>query len=191
MARPRRYAPGGHVYHVLNRAVHRRILFDTAGDYSYFQELMRRANARVPMRLVGYCLMPTHWHLVLWPEENGAVSAYVHWLAGTHACHFNYRHRLTGHVYQGRFKHVGVSDARHLLTLLGYVEANPIRAGLVTRAEDWMWSSVGGARLRELCDAPISRPANWLDLLAASPGDPYVAGFPTEPARNRVLRDEV
>lgn len=131
---------------------------------------MRRAAARVPMRLLAYCLMPNHWHLVLWPLRDHAVSAYIQWLAGTHACYFNAQHGLSGHVYQGRFRDVSVGDERHLLMLLRYVEANPVRAGLVTRAEDWMWSSVGQHCLSELASSPVSRPANWLDLLAAVPG---------------------
>ncbi|HEX6212627.1 MAG TPA: transposase [Methylomirabilota bacterium] len=172
MTRPRRYTFGGHVYHVLNRGIHRQTLFARADDYLYFQELMLRAAVRVPMRIVAYCLMPNHWHLVLWPELDGAISAYIQWLAGTHACYFNTRHSLTGHVYQGRFKAVSVGDERHLLTLLRYVEANPVRAGLVQRAEDWMWSSVGEARLSALTDRLVTRPANWLDILAGSAPEP-------------------
>lgn len=172
--------------HVLNRAIHRRILFADPGEYFHFQSLMRRAAARVPMRLLAYCLMPTHWHLVLWPREDGEVSAYVHWLAGTHAWYFNASRKLTGHVYQGRFRLVGVSDERHLLTLLAYVEANPVRARLVARAEDWMWSSVGGARLPDLVESPVARPENWLEFLASGGGDPCVAGF--DPVSTRVSR---
>lgn len=170
MTRPRRVTLGEHVYHVLNRGIHRQTLFATADDYSHFQALMRRAAARTPMRVLAYCLMPNHWHLVLWPWHDNAVSAYIQWLACTHACYFNRQHGLTGHVYQGRFRDVGVRDERHLLTLLRYVEANPVRAGLVARAEDWRWSSVGGARLPDLAGSPVTRPTNWLDILAADQG---------------------
>lgn len=125
------------------------------------------------MRVIAYCLMPNHWHLVLWPDQDDAVSAYIHWLTGAHACYFNARHGLTGHVYQGRFRDVRVRDERHLLTLLSYVEANPIRAGLVERAELWHWSSVGPSRLSSLHPGPVPRPENWLELLRAGPGPPY------------------
>jgi putative transposase len=118
------------------------------------------------MRIVAYCLMPNHWHLVLWPNEDAAVSAYIHWLTGTHACHFNARHALTGHVYQGRFKAVRVLEERHLLTLLRYVESNPVSAGLVERAEQWHWSSVGPLRLTSLHPGPVPRPSNWSEMLA-------------------------
>ena len=128
---------------------------------------MSRAARRVPMRLLAYVLMPNHWHLVLWPETDDAVSAYVKWLAGTHACHFNRRYVYSGAVYQGRFRSVAIYDSLQLLRVLRYVEANPVRAGLVARGEQWRWSSVSRqASDVVLTPSPLPRPAGWLELLA-------------------------
>jgi putative transposase len=171
MARSRREASGGHVYHVFNRGVRRQTLFDGSEEYADFLKLMMLAREHVAMRLLGYCLMPNHWHLVLWPEEDGAISAYIKWLAGTHACYFNGRHGLTGHVYQGRFRSVVVKDDRHLLTLLAYVESNPVRAGLVKRAEHWAWSSATPTSVLPINPSPCPRPDTWLELLAATPAE--------------------
>jgi putative transposase len=118
------------------------------------------------MRVIGYVLMPNHWHLVLWPEDDGAVSAYVKWLAGTHACHFNRCYRHTGAVYQSRFRSVPVYDPIQLLRVLRYVEANPIRAGLVARADSWHWSSAYPLSEVRLTPSPVPRPPRWPDLLA-------------------------
>jgi putative transposase len=166
MARTRREVSGGHFYHVLNRGVRRSTLFATDEDYEEFQHLMARAAERVPMRLMAYTLMPNHWHLVLWPEHDGAISAYIKWLAGTHACNFNARHKHVGAVYQRRFTSVPVRDDVHLLTVLRYVEANPVRAALVSRAEWWRWSSVTWPAIPRLTPSPVRRPPQWLDLLA-------------------------
>lgn len=166
MARPRREVSGGQVYHALNRGVRRSLLFKTPCDYEGFKCLMDAAATRVPMRVLAYTLMPNHWHLVLWPEQDGAISAYLKWLAGTHACHFNLRYRHSGAVYQGRFRSVPVYDAVQLLRVLRYVESNPVRAGLVSRAELWRWSSASPSSDVVLTPSPVPRPPNWHDLLA-------------------------
>ena len=127
---------------------------------------MRAAADRVPMRVLAYVLMPNHWHLVLWPEHDGAISAYIKWLAGTHACHFNGRYRYSGAVYQSRFRSVPTHSEVELLRVLRYVEANPVRAGLVPRAERWEWSSVAPSPVMALAPSPVPRPPQWLELLA-------------------------
>lgn len=159
----------GRVYHLVNRGVRRQCLFAIDEDYQYFQRLIGTAQTRVPLRLLAYCLMPNHWHLVVWPEADSAVSAYMRWLTWSHACHFNAQHDFSGHVYQGRFKSRVVRDERHLLTLLRYVEANPVRASLVERSEVWRWSSLHPCPGLAVTESPVPRPARWLDMLAEQP----------------------
>ena len=147
---------------------------------------MGAAAERVPMRIVAYALMPNHWHLVLWPETDGAISAYIKWLAGTHACNFNAVYQHSGAVYQGRFRSVPVYDSMQLLHLLRYVEANPVRAGLVSRAEQWQWSSVNSSPNISITSSPVCRPPGWLELLADPTRDllEAVIGASVERARN-------
>jgi putative transposase len=135
---------GGYVYHVLNRAVGRRTLFRKDGDYAAFEAILRQAPDFQPMRLLGYCLMPNHWHLVVWPKSDGDLSAYMRWVTVTHTqrYHAHYHTAGTGPLYQGRFKAFPVQEDEHLWTVLRYVERNPLRAGLVTTAEAWRWSSL-------------------------------------------------
>jgi len=141
-------------------------LFKDSADYRAFQWLMGVATERVPMRILAYALMPNHWHLVLWPERDGAISAYIKWLAATHACNFNAVYGHTGAVYQSRFRSVPVYDALQILRVIRYVEANPVRAGLVTRAEQWQWSSVSASPAVPITIGPVPRPQGWLELLA-------------------------
>jgi putative transposase len=166
VARPPRLALGGFIYHVVNRGVRRQALFLDPVDYKYFLRLLRRAGSRYPVGLVAYCLMPNHWHLVLFPREDAALSAYVQWLSSAHARYVNTSRSLVGHVYERRFRSVVVREERHLVTLLHYVESNPVRAGLVRRAENWRWSSVAPDPPLRLVDGPYQRPPNWLDLLS-------------------------
>src|SRR5436189_3540964 len=134
MARNPRIAPGGFVYHVLNRSVARLPLFETDDDYRAFLRVLAEAQTRHPTRLLGYCLMPNHWHLVLWPRADGDLSRFMHWLTMTHTQRWRHHRRLVGlgPLYQGRFKSFPVQTDAHLLVLLRYVERNPLRANLVT-----------------------------------------------------------
>src|SRR6476659_2839010 len=144
MPRRLRSAPGGYVYHVLNRAVGRRTLFKKDGDYAAFEAALEEAADFQPMRLLAYCLMPNHWHLVLWPKADGDLSRYVRWVTVTHAqrYHAHYHTAGTGPLYQGRFKAFPVQAGDHLSTVCRYVERNALRAGLVKAAEGWRWSSL-------------------------------------------------
>jgi len=168
MGRPLRVASADVVYHVLNRANARRTLFADNGDYTAFERVLEQACDRASMRLLAYCVMPNHWHLVIWPRQEGALSRFMNWLTLTHTQRWH-RHRQSvgeGHVYQGRFKSFPVETNDYLLTVCRYVERNPIRAGLVERAEQWCWSSAWswkhGGRGVPLSAWPVERPADWL-----------------------------
>lgn len=168
MGRPLRAASGDLVYHVLNRANARRIMFEDDGDYAAFERVLVQACDRLSMRLLAYCVMPNHWHLVVWPRRDGDLSRFMNWLTLTHTQRWHqHRHSVgEGHVYQGRFKSFPVETSEYLLTVCRYVECNPVRAGLAERAEQWRWSSAGqrGAELPVIpCDEwPMERPTDWL-----------------------------
>src|SRR5262249_53973057 len=144
MPRRARNAPGGLVYHVLNRAVARLPLFQKDGDYAAFERVLAKALHEHPMRLLAYCLMPNHCHLVLWPQQDGELTAFLRRVTHTHSMrwHAHYHTGGTGHIYQGRFKSFPVETDDHCYAVLRYVERNALRANLVKRAEDWRWGSL-------------------------------------------------
>jgi putative transposase len=144
MGRPHRAAEGGYVYHVLNRANARMTIFEHDGDYEAFERVLLEAVERTEMRLLAYCLMPNHWHLMVWPRKDGELSRFVGWLTLTHTQRWH-AHRGSagaGHVYQGRFKSFPIQEDDHLWTVGRYVERNPLRANLLRCAEQWRWSSL-------------------------------------------------
>ena len=173
MARQRRITVANHVYHVMNRSAKRTVLFANASDYLQFERTLEAALARFPMRILAYCLMPNHWHLLLWPRYDGDVSRFVKWLSGTHARRWNEAHGTVGQgaVYQSRFRCVWVENDEHLFRTWRYIERNPLNADLVVNAEDWRWSSVWrrarGPHPHPLCGGPVALPVNWVDLLNA------------------------
>ena len=159
---------GGICYHVINRGNGRRAVFHKDGDYQAFVKAIAHACIEVPMRVLGYCLMPNHFHLVVWPEKDGALSQWMHWVLNTHVRRYHQHYHSSGHIWQGRFKDFPIEADEHLLTVLRYVERNPVRANLVRSAQQWPWSSarpVGEdpAAARFLVPGPVNRPRNWLE----------------------------
>lgn len=179
MARPRRIALGGYVYHVLNRANGRLRIFRKEGDFVAFEKIVADGAVRFSMRLCGYCVMSNHWHLLLWPRGDEDLSAFMHWVTLTHAQRYHTSHATVGigHLYQGRYKSFPVQSDAHYLSALRYIEANPLRAGLVTDAGQWAWSSFAVRRGREsavlLADGPVELPSHWTRLVhrALGPAD--------------------
>ncbi len=96
------------------------------------------------MRLLAFCVLPNHWHSVLWPREDGDLSDYMGWLTNTHPRRWHLAHGTvgTGALYEGRFKSYPILEDEHFFTVCRYVERNALRANLVTSPEQWRWSSL-------------------------------------------------
>ena len=177
MARLPRAAEGGLIYHALNRANARLKIFESDADYAAFTGVLADVVARTEMRLLGYCVMPNHFHLLLWPRADGDLSKFMRLLTLTHTQrrHAHRQSAGTGHLYQGRFKSFPIQGDEHFLTVCRYVERNAKRAGLVERAERWPWSSLALASAKppqtivpELTPWPIPRPKDWVARVNAA-----------------------
>ena len=179
MGRPKRASDGGLIYHVLSRANARMPIFETDDDYEAFERILEEAVERTKTRLLAYCVLRNHWHLVVWPQKDGELSQFTGWLTLTHTQRWHaHRHSTgSGHVYQGRFKSFPVQDDEHFYTVCRYVEPNALRANLVRRAENWRWGSLhrwkrGTAKEKSLLAAwPLPRRAGWVDHVNAPQTD--------------------
>ena len=172
MPRRLRLASGGFVYHVLNRATARAQIFRKPLDYAAFEQILDEGRKKVPMRILAYCIMPNHWHMVLWPHGDGDLSEWLRWVTVTHTqrYHAHYRTAGTGPLYQGRFKSFPIQEDYHYFTVCRYVERNPLRARLVAQAENWRWGSLWH-RMHStaspfLDDGPLPLPADWVRHVA-------------------------
>jgi putative transposase len=119
--------------HVLNRGNRREVVFHKPTDYDAFVK-----------DILGYCLMPDHFHLVIRTHADADLGLWVQWLLMAQARRYHRHYHTTGHVWQGRFKALPVQDDDHLLGVLRYLERNALRAELMARAQDWKWSSLPG-----------------------------------------------
>jgi putative transposase len=141
MGRLPRLIADGLVYHALNRGNNRIRVFSGPADYRQFLHALAQTRERYPFRLYAYCLMNNHFHLVLEPGDGQSISHIVQSLTVTHTWHYHKTTKTSGHVWQGRFKSPVIQGDEHLLTMMRYVETNPLRAGLVRDLADYAWSS--------------------------------------------------
>jgi putative transposase len=160
------------VFHASNRGVGRRRLFAKERDYAAFEEIIEKTLLTCPMRICSYCLMPNHWHFVLWPESDGQLGAFMQKPTVTHVRNWQEHRRRVGegHVYQGRYKSFPVQTDGHFYRLARYVERNCLRANLVDNVVDWRWSSLwrrlqGPRHSAILSPWPVAYPRDWVALV--------------------------
>ncbi|MGO8745333.1 MAG: transposase [Thermoguttaceae bacterium] len=132
------------VFHVLNRGVGRRTLFGKDRDFLAFERVIEETLRIQPMRICAFSTLSNHWHMALWPERDGELQAFMQQMTNTHVKRWKEHFRETGcgHLYQGRYKCFPVETEAYFYAVVRYVERNALRANLVTRAENWPWSSL-------------------------------------------------
>lgn len=146
MPRTARVSISDVVYHVINRSNGRVCIFENDNQYKHFESLLLESKELTNMRILAYCIMPNHFHLVLYPRKDNDMGEFMRWLTTTHV-----RQRRvetgsvgSGHLYQGTYKSFPVEQDKYLIDLIRYVEQNPLRAKLVKKAENWKYSSLYG-----------------------------------------------
>jgi REP-associated tyrosine transposase len=200
MPRTARIAPGGMVFHVLNRANNRDRIFATPEDYLAFLRVLRDSLDKKPMRILSYCLMPNHWHLLLWPRKDGELGEFLQIVTTTHVRRWRlFRQSVGGgHLYQGTYKSFPVQDDDHYYSVSRYIERNALRAGLIERAEDWHWGSLWQRLQRIAPDDypplhpwPLPIPRNWTTLVNRPETAAELDALRTSVRRGRPFGSEV
>ncbi len=194
MSRAARGLVDGFAYHVINRGNKRQSVFLTPADYRAFISLILEAKKRFTIRVFSYCLMPNHFHMLVLAEQAVDLSKWMHWLMTAQVRH-DYNLRGTdGHIWQGRFRSFIIKGDGHLLTVARYIEANPVRCGLVESAEDWPWSShrenIGQNGLSVIDRLPLELPPDWDQIVNAPFGDKELETVRISVNRQRPFGDE-
>ena len=145
--RPRIEIPG--YYHVLNRGVERRKIFQDPEDYRHFEKLMCTYAKNHDITIHNYCLMSNHYHILLEIDREN-LSKYMRQLNMNYAIYFNKKYKRSGHLWQGRYKSWYVTDEAYLYTLMRYIEQNPLKAKMVERLEDYPYGSYHHFLAKEL-----------------------------------------
>lgn len=137
---PRIHYPGA-VYHVVSRGVDGMDVFVDDLDRELFLATLERVRLDAGARIIAFCLMGNHFHLVIQVADI-PLSEIMQRLLTSYVTGFNRRHKRTGHLFQSRYTPKICADEAYLLTVINYVHQNPVRAGFVKNARDWRWSSV-------------------------------------------------
>lgn len=141
MARLARVVIPGIPHHVTQRGNGRARTFFGEDDYALYRDLLAVSCHAAGVEIWAWCLMPNHVHLILVPSDADGLRRALAPVHRRYAGIIHARRKRTGHFWQGRFGCVAMDEA-HLAAALRYVSLNPVRAGLVSRARDWRWSSV-------------------------------------------------
>jgi putative transposase len=140
MARPWRIQYPGAIYHVTSRGNNRQDIFLDNEDRRYFLDLIPRASSRFNLRIFAFCLMTNHYHIFLQTPDANLAPA-MHWLNTAYTVNFNRANKKSGHLFQGRYKSVLITDESHWLRLSMYIHLNPVRAGIFNDPAQYKWSS--------------------------------------------------
>ena len=167
----RRIVPDNSIQHIVNRGNDKKVIFPKPVDYAAFLVLMREARELFAVQLYAYCLMPNHFHLVVHVATLAALSAYMHYVQREHACDLRQceRSKGHGHIFQRRYWNDTVESDGRLIRLIRYVEANPVRAQLVSAPEHWEWSSFWDRETGErdlLHPTPYGLPQDWKTIVS-------------------------
>ncbi len=128
------------IYHIIVRGINRQTIFFEDDDYQRYIDTIGRFVADGDAIVLGYCLMSNHVHLLI-QEKNTAISKIMKRIGTSYAYRYNWKYERSGHVFQDRFKSENVEDDDYLLTVIRYIHQNPVKAGIVTKAKNYTWSS--------------------------------------------------
>ena len=140
MPRIRRCVVPGYAHHVYQRGVRKQPLFHEDRDFLVYKRALREGCAEHGVSMRTYTLMTNHVHLIALPQGEWSISRALHLAHTSYSTYFNAKYGFTGHAWEGRPKMCVMDDA-HMWNAIRYVERNPVRAGMVERAEDYLWSS--------------------------------------------------
>jgi putative transposase len=140
MPRERRLVLPGRPHHITQRGNNRRDVFFADSDRELYMSLLKEYTAEYQVKILGYCLMTNHVHLIAVPAAPSGLAKALGRTHNDYARWLHIRRRESGHLWQNRFFSCPLDDA-YTWAVLAYVERNPVRAGIVAQCEDWPWSS--------------------------------------------------
>jgi putative transposase len=128
-------------YHIYNRGAGKRPIFFNTGNYEHLIHLIKHYSLKYSITIIAYCLMPNHYHFLLRQKTDIPLSKFIGVLFNAYAQAVNQQQERSGALFEGRFQHICVDRYEYLIQLCRYIHNNPLKAGLVTRLEDWPYSN--------------------------------------------------
>ena len=141
MARLPRYIIPGQPQHVIQRGNNRQAIFAAEADYQFFRDAMLEAAGRFGLAIHAYVWMSNHIHLLATPTDADSISKTFQSVGRKYVQYFNFTYRRSGTLWEGRYRATVIDSERYLLSVMRYIELNPVRAGMVAHPRDYPWSS--------------------------------------------------
>ena len=183
MARLPRLTLPGFPHHVIQRGNNRQAIFQAAPDYQTLIHLLAENAIKFEVDIHAYVLMSNHFHLLLTPQTEDGLPHLLQAVGRSYVRYFNGSQKRSGTLWEGRYKSTLIQTDRYLLACMAYMDLNPVRAGLVSQARDYPWSSFGhytGQRTEkfitphplvwELGNTPFAREAAYAELVQSGIG---------------------
>ncbi len=180
MARLPRLTLPGYPHHVIQRGNNRQAIFASSADYQILLDLLGENAKKFDVAIHAYVLMGNHFHLLATPQTQDGLPQMMQALGRRYVRYFNDTQKRSGTLWEGRYKSTLIQTEYYLLTCMAYIDLNPVRAGLVTQARDYPWSSHGHytgqrtdklitphALVWELGNTPFAREAAYAALVQA------------------------
>lgn len=180
MARLPRLTLPGYAHHVIQRGNNRQPIFADDADRRFLLALLEEGAHKFEVAVHAYVLMDNHFHLLLTPGTQEGLPQMMQAVGRRYVRYFNDRHQRSGTLWEGRYKSTLIQSERYLLACMAYIDLNPVRAGMVTQARDFPWSSHAhyiGIRTErlltphalywELGNTPFAREAAYAELVQA------------------------
>ena len=143
MGRKSRELSEAGLYHVIVRGNNKHRLFHGKSDFEKFLGLMKENRGKHPVKILHYCLMSNHVHMLLGADEFEVISKFMHGVQRSYHHYYRKTYTWFGHLFQGRFKSLAIQSEGYLLECGRYIERNPVRAKMVERPGEWKYSSYG------------------------------------------------
>ncbi len=131
----------GNYYHIFNRGVEKRIIFNDDNDYIALLKRIQNYLPEYPISLIAYCLMPTHYHMLIFTEKDNSPGRFIQRLFNSFTQGYNLYHNRSGTLFEGRVKKKLILENKYLFQIVRYIHLNPVHAGLVRNPEDWIYSN--------------------------------------------------
>ena len=178
MARLPRLTLPGYPHHVIQRGNNRQLIFVTGADYQVLLGLLEENAKKFKVDVHAYVLMTNHFHLLATPQTDNGLPLLMQAVGRSYVRYFNKLQNRTGTLWEGRYRSTLIETDRYLLACMAYIDLNPVRAGIVTEALDYPWSSHGfyvglrpdklvtpHALIWDLANTPFGREAAYADLV--------------------------
>lgn len=163
MRKPRRLVAGAR-YHVTARVNHQEMRLDDSASKALFMDTLRRAKCKYAFAVENFTIMGTHYHLLIRPLGGESLPKIMQWIMGVFAMAYNRIHQLKGHFWQDRYYSRIIESLVSLLEVFSYIDENPVKAGLVKNAWEWVFGGLHHHRTNrgDIVDKPDTEITYWL-----------------------------